>query len=133
MTASESTLRVLVVDDNRDAADSLSLLVKLWGHDVRTAYNGTAVTLAPVYKPDVILLDIGMPKLDGNNMTRQLRQRTDFKDTLFIAVTGYQDEANRLLSHEAGFDHYLIKPIDPGVLEKLLLVKLLTKRRASQS
>lgn len=133
MTASESTLRVLVVDDNRDAADSLSLLVKLWGHDVRTAYNGAAVTLAPVYKPDVILLDIGMPKLDGNTMTRQLRQQSDFRDTLFIAVTGFHDEAHRLLSYEAGFDHYLIKPIDPGVLEKLLLVKQFTKRLAPRA
>lgn len=131
MTASESTLRVLVVDDNRDAADSLSLLVKLWGHDVRTAYNGAAVTLAPAYKPDVILLDIGIPKLDGNAMTRLLRQQPDFQETLFIAVTGFHDEAHRLLSRDAGFDHYLIKPIDPGVLEKLLLVKVLAKRRAS--
>ena len=128
MDTNGSTLRVLVIDDNKDAADSLSLLVKLWGHDVRTGYNGSAAALIPVFRPDVILLDIGLPKMDGNQMARKLRQQDDFKDTLVIAVTGYHDEANRILSKEAGIDHYLIKPVDPGVLEKLLLMKLLTKR-----
>jgi DNA-binding response OmpR family regulator len=123
MTAAARVLRVLVVDDNRDAADSLAMLCKMWGYDVQCAYNGSAIHMVPRFKPDVILLDIAMPKLNGNAMAKQVRAQEEFKDTLIIAVSGYHDEANRLLSRDAGIDHYLIKPVDPGVLEKLLLVK----------
>ena len=128
MTAHGRNLRVLVVDDNRDAADSLTVLVGMWGHEVRTAYNGSAIHAVPVFQPDVIVLDIGMPKMDGNSMARLLRQQECYDDTLIIAVTGYHDEARRLLSREAGIDHYLIKPVDPRVLEALLLVKANAKR-----
>lgn len=118
-------LRVFVVDDNRDAADSLAMLVQLWGHDVERDYDGSAIPRIQAYRPDVILLDIGMPKMDGNLVARRLREDNDHKQTLIIAVTGYHDEARRLFAKEAGFDHYLIKPVDPSVLEKLLLMKVL--------
>lgn len=128
MTASPRVLRVLVVDDNHDAADSLSLLCKMWGYEVQTAYNGSAINMVPTFKPDAIVLDIAMPKLDGHKMARQVRALDDHRDTLIIAVSGYHDEANRLLSKESGIDHYLIKPVDPSVLEKLLLIKDMATR-----
>jgi CheY-like chemotaxis protein len=128
MTAQGSILRVLVVDDERDNADSLGLLVGLWGYEVRCSYNGSALPLAEEFRPDVIVLDIAMPKLDGNSMARYLRQQEAFRDALLIAVSGYHDEAVRQLSVEAGFDHYLVKPIDVRALEKLLLAKAHLKR-----
>lgn len=133
MDANGNKLRVLVVDDNRDAADSLAMLVKLWGHDVEIGYDGTAINRVPVFNPDVVLLDIGLPKLDGNRFTQEIRRQPEFLSTLIIAVTGFHDEARRVLSHAAGIDHYLIKPVDPGVLKKLLQVKLLEKNSATSS
>ena len=128
MTTNGNALRVLVVDDDADTADSLAVLVQMWGHEVHTAYNGTAINAVPVFKPDVIVLDIGLPKLDGNGMAKRVRAQACYDGTLIIAVTGYHDEARRLLSREAGIDHYLIKPVDPRVLEALLLVKANAKR-----
>jgi two-component system CheB/CheR fusion protein len=121
-------LRVFVVDDNRDAADSLAMLVKLWGYDVACGYNGSALRQLQAFAPDVVLLDIGLPKMDGNSITRTLREDPNYSNTLIIAVTGYHDEARRLFAKEAGFDHYLIKPVDPSVLEKLLIMKSLALR-----
>lgn len=128
MTDSKSKLCVLVVDDNKDAADSMSKLVRLWGHEVQTAYDASAIELIPAFRPDVVLLDIGMPRMDGNTMARQMRKIDGANHMLIIAVTGYHDEASRLLSKSAGVDHYLIKPVDLSVLEKLLLMKLMEKR-----
>lgn len=133
MTASKSNLRVLVIDDNRDAADSLAMLVKLWGHEVEIGYDGTAVNRVPEFRPDVVLLDIGLPKLDGNKVAQQIRQWPESQRALVIAVTGFHDEARKQLSQAAGIDHYLIKPVDPGVLKKLLLIKLLEKNSAISS
>ncbi len=124
-------LRVLVVDDNRDAADSLSMLVNLWRHDGRAAYDGaTALEMASVRQPDVVLLDLSMPKMDGCQMARRLRRQAAFADTLLIAVTGWTDQAHRLLCDNAGFDHYLLKPIDLARLENLLLRE---RRRLARS
>jgi CheY-like chemotaxis protein len=115
-------LRVLVVDDNRDYADSLSMLVHKWGHDVQTAYNGaTALGIMGSRQPDVVLADLAMPNMDGCQMARQLRRQTRFNHTLLIAITGYADRPHRLLCDEAGFDHCLIKPIELADLEILLL------------
>jgi CheY-like chemotaxis protein len=115
-------LRVLIADDNRDAADSLSTLVNLWDHDGRVAYDGAAaLEMASVCRPDVVLMDLAMPKMDGCQVARRLRQLARFKDTLLIVITGYADNAHRRLCDEAGFDHYLIKPIDLSRLETLLL------------
>ncbi len=114
-------LRVLVVDDNHDCADSLSMLVQLWGNDVRTAYDGAAaLKMAVVHQPDVVLLDLTMLKMDGCQVARQLRQQAAFADTLLIAVSGWTDEVHLQRCDEAGFDHYLIKPIDLASLEILL-------------
>ena len=115
-------LRVLVVDDHRDCADSLALLVRLWGYDVQTAYNGAAALEMMVSRqPNVALVDLAMPTMDGCRMARRLRQQMRFNHTLLIAITGWADQAHRLLCDEAGFDHCLVKPIDLADLEKLLL------------
>lgn len=128
MVASGRILRVLVVDDNRDAADSLAMLCRMWGYEVQSAYNGSAIRMVPIFKPDVIVLDIAMPKMDGNKMAREVREQDCYRETLIIAVTGYHDDAHRLLSKQAGIDHYLIKPVDPTVLEKLLMMKDMATR-----
>jgi CheY-like chemotaxis protein len=113
---------VLVVDDNKAAADNLSRLVTLWRNDVRTAYDGAAaLEMAVILKPHVVLLDLSMPKMDGCQMARRLRRQAAFADSLLIAITGWTDQAHRLLCAEAGFDHYLIKPIEPARLKSLLL------------
>ena len=115
-------LRVLVVDDNHDCADSLSTLVRRWGHDVQTAYNGAAaLEMMGSHQPDVVLTDLAMPGMDGCRMVRHLRRQTRFNHTLLIAITGWVDQVHRLLCDEDGFDLYLIKPIELADLEKLLL------------
>jgi two-component system OmpR family response regulator len=115
-------LRVLVVDDNYDCADSLSTLIHLWGHDVQTAYSSAAaLEMMGSRQPDVALVDLAMPNMDGCQMARRLRQQTRFNHTLLIAITGHGDQAHHLLCDEAGFDHFLLKPLELDDLEKLLL------------
>jgi CheY-like chemotaxis protein len=122
-TASYRLLRVLVVDDYRDAADSLALLVKMWGHDVRLAYDGAAaLEMASAFRPDVLLLDIAMPKMNGVCTAQQLRRQARFQDTRLIAITGYGDSAHRLL-WEKVFDIYLVKPVECTTLEVLLMLE----------
>jgi CheY-like chemotaxis protein len=119
--ACKRTLRVLIAEDERDTADTTSLLLTAWGHEVRLAYDGAAaLDLAAAYEPDVLLLDIAMPKMDGCRLAQQLRRQSRFRDTLLIAMTGYADKAHRLLCEEAGFDFCLIKPVDPSTVERLL-------------
>ncbi len=114
-------LRVLVVDDCRDAADILSVLVTMWGHEARVAYGGeTALQLAADYQPDVLLLDLAMPGVNGCQLARQLRRQIRFKGTLLIATIGYAEDAHRLLAALAGFDLFLVKPIEPALVEALL-------------
>jgi len=122
-------LRVLVVDDNKDAADSLSRLLQLWGHTVRTAYDELAVDLVPEFQPEAVLLDIGMPRMDGHTMAQHIRQRSTIKDVLIIAVTGFHDDTVRKRAHDAGFDHYLVKPVDTTALQKLLAQKRMEKQQ----
>jgi signal transduction histidine kinase len=113
--------RVLVVDDNRDAADSLSLLLKLQGHEVHTAYDGLeAVAAAEKLTPDVILLDIGLPGLDGYETARRIREQQGLNGSLLVALTGWGQERDRLDAKEAGFDLHLVKPIDAAALNGLL-------------
>lgn len=131
MDGYKEKLRVFIVDDNRDTADSLAVLVKFWGYHVQSGYNGTALESLLAFQPHVVLLDIGLPKLNGHRITRRLRDLNEYRDALIIAITGFHDDANRLLSLEAGFDHYLIKPVDPSVLEKLLFMKMLSLRQGS--
>src|SRR5512145_2378697 len=125
----ERLLRVLVVDDYKDAADSLCVLVKMWRHEARVAYDGAAAfELAASFQPDVLLLDIAMPTLDGFNLAQKLRRQTVLKDAALIAITGYADRTHRLLWEKA-FDHYLVKPVQPSIVEHLLLLE--QRRRAN--
>lgn len=121
--ATSPTVRVLVVDDYPDAADSLALLVGLWDHEVRVAYDGlSALQLAKAFLPDVLLLDLGLPKVDGVQLAQELRRHPGLGGSIFIAVTGYGDPAHRLQAEAAGLDHFLIKPVDTDLLERLLKV-----------
>jgi DNA-binding response OmpR family regulator len=119
----------LVADDNRDAADTLAHLVRLWGHDTRVAYDGTsALDLTLRYRPEVALLDVAMPGCNGNRLAVQLRARPGLRGALLMAVSGFPDEAHRRRSLEAGFDRYLVKPVEPGCLEELLTLRLEARR-----
>jgi PAS domain S-box-containing protein len=113
------SLRVLVVEDNTDAADSLSLLLRLYGHEVQLARTGvTTLAIAATFRPDVVLLDIGLPDMDGYQVAKRLRQLPEFKDVMICALTGFTpSEADRQRQQETGFNHYFIKPVK---LEKLL-------------
>ena len=111
--------RILVVDDNRDAAESLAMLLKLSGHEVHTAHDGLdAVEAAAKFKPDVILLDLGLPKLNGYEAARRIRERRG--DVVLVALTGWGQEKDRRRSAEAGFDTHIVKPVDYNALTKLL-------------
>jgi PAS domain S-box-containing protein len=113
--------RVLLVDDNRDGARSLARLIRLLGHDIRLAFDGLeAIQVAADFKPDLVLLDIGLPKLNGYDVAREMRSRPWGKKMTLVAVTGWGREMDRRQSHEAGFDRHLTKPVEPGVLEALL-------------
>ena len=112
-----SPRRVLVVDDNVDSVFSFLILLKASGHDVRSAHDGpTAVQAALDYRPDVALLDIGLPGLNGSEVAKRIRQHPVLKDIVLIALTGYGQDSDRQASMQAGFNHHLTKPIDPGEL-----------------
>ena len=114
-------LRVLVVDDNLDAANSLTTLLRIKGHDVRTAYDGiSAVDVAALYKPDVVLLDVGLPRLNGFDVARRIREAEHGKNVVFVALTGWGHAEDRRRSKEAGFDHHLVKPADPNAVDAIL-------------
>ena len=117
----ESSLRILIVDDNRDSADSLSMMLKIMGNETRTAYDGEeALAAANVFRPAVILLDIGLPKLNGYETCRRIREQPGGKELVIIAQTGWGQNVDRQRTHEAGFDHHMVKPVDPHALMKLL-------------
>jgi CheY-like chemotaxis protein len=117
-------LRVLVVDDDQDATDGLVRLVRRWGHAARFAYDGrSGLRVAAAQHPDVVLLDIAMPIMDGYQVARQLRLDFVKKDCFIIAVTGSADEECREKCSEAGIDVVLIKPVQPPVLETLLMLE----------
>jgi len=113
--------RILVVDDNVDAADSLSRLLRLQAHEVRVAYDGlAALAAARDMNPDVVLLDIGLPKMDGLEVARSLRARADGPRPLLVAMTGFGQAEDRARTAAAGFDHHLTKPVDPSLLQSLI-------------
>ncbi len=113
--------RILIADDNLDAAESLMELLQILGNDVRVANDGMeAVHAAGELKPDVILLDIGMPNLNGYEACRRIREQTWSEKTVLIALTGWGQDEDRRRSSEAGFDHHLVKPVDLTALQKLL-------------
>jgi CheY-like chemotaxis protein len=116
-----SRLRMLVVDDNRDSVESLSTLLRLMGNDVHVGYDGMeAVHSARTYLPDVVLLDVGLPLRNGYEVARMIRGEPWGRHMVLIALTGWGQEQDRRQSREAGFDHHLVKPVDPKVLMTLV-------------
>ena len=114
-------LRVLVVDDNRDVADSLVMMVKIEGHEVFVAYDTAAgLRLAAEVVPDLIFHDIGLPAMSGFEAARRLRQDPRLRKTLLIAYTGYQTDLDQKQAKEAGFDRYVVKPMEHEALVALL-------------
>ena len=114
-------MRILVVEDNRDVADSLRLLLALYGYEVAVAYCGHGgVRAAQQYRPDVVLCDIGLPGLDGYAVASRLRQNPSTAKARLIAVTAYGQDEDRRRSHEAGFEQHLVKPVGPDDLRRAL-------------
>jgi two-component system CheB/CheR fusion protein len=113
-------LRVLVVEDNPDTAETMCFVLKLWGHSPLIARDGPAgIQAAEEFCPDVMLLDIGLPLLDGYEVARRVRQLPG-KQPVIICISGYGQDEDRRRSREAGCDHHLLKPADPDVLAQLL-------------
>jgi DNA-binding response OmpR family regulator len=116
-----TALRVLLVDDCRDVVDTLAFLLRHWGHDVQVAYDApSALSLAASYRPQLVLLDLAMPKVDGFQLARQLREQEGLEKVVLVAVTGLADEPYRRQGEAAGLDGYLVKPVEADVLERLL-------------
>jgi CheY-like chemotaxis protein len=114
-------MRVLVVDNNRDAADSLAMLLKLVHCEVRVTYDGFAcLEEAATFLPDLLLADVGMPRMDGNELARQIRQCKSHDRAFLAAITGFADARHRELAGAAGFDEYLVKPVAAESIYDLL-------------
>ena len=117
----EAALRVLVVDDNMDSAKSLGMLLEATGHDVQLAYDGpTALQATLDYRPNVVLLDIGLPGLDGYKVAKRIREQPTLKNVVLVAMTGYGHVADLRRSDEAGFNHHLVKPADFMKIKEIL-------------
>jgi len=113
--------RILVVDDNKDSADTLAMLLRLKGNDIRIAYDGLeALEVAELFQPAIVLLDIGLPKLNGYDVARRIRQQPWGRDVVLVALTGWGNDEDRHLSQEAGFNLHIVKPVELVSLEKLL-------------
>lgn len=118
----QQSRRVLVVDDNADSADTLAMLIELLGAEVQVARNGPAALAAlDAFHPTTVLLDIGMPGMDGYEVARRIRLRAGFETVTLIALTGWSLDEDRRRTQESGFDHHLVKPVDVDVLNELLL------------
>lgn len=119
--AALSGSRILVVDDNKDSADSLAMLLRLKANEIRTAYDGMeAVKVAETFRPELVLLDIGLPKLNGYDVARHIRQQPWGRNVLLVALTGWGQDEDRRRSQEAGFNFHIVKPVELSALEKLL-------------
>jgi CheY-like chemotaxis protein len=119
---SKSLCRILVADDNADAADSLARMLQMMGHEVRTANDGAeAIDVADAFKPDLVLLDIGMPKVNGYEACRKMKEKPWTGSTIFVALTGWGQDEDKRKSREAGFDQHLTKPVDYSTLEKVFV------------
>jgi CheY-like chemotaxis protein len=113
--------RLLVVDDNRDAAESMSMLLEMWGHEVVYAYDGpSALETAQQWQPEAVFLDIGLPGMDGYEVAERLRELPQAKDAVLVAITGYGQDDDRRRSQRAGIDHHLVKPVAPDALRNLI-------------
>lgn len=113
--------KILVVDDNHDSALSMSMMLSIMGHDTRTAHDGeTAVATAESFRPDVVLLDIGLPKLNGYEVAQRIREQSWGTSMYLIAVTGWGQDEDRQRSTEVGLNLHMVKPVEPAALERLL-------------
>jgi CheY-like chemotaxis protein len=127
--ASPMRHRILVVDDNRDAAVTLAMMLRIMGHDTQTAHDGVdAVQAAARFQPDVVLLDIGLPKLNGYEVCRRIRGQPHGGEIAVIALTGWGRDEDRCQSAEAGFDFHLVKPVSVDTLGQLLSALAPTER-----
>jgi two-component system, chemotaxis family, CheB/CheR fusion protein len=116
-----SRRRLLVVDDNKDAAESMSMLLEMWGYDVAFAYDGpSALETAQQWQPEAVFLDIGLPGMDGYEVAERLRELPQAKRVVLIAITGYGQDDDRRRSQRAGIDHHLVKPVAPDALRNLI-------------
>ena len=113
--------RILVVDDNHDSALSLAMMLSIMGHETRTAHDGeSAVSSAESFLPEVVLLDIGLPKLNGYEVAQRIRENKWGQSMFLIAVTGWGQEEDRQRSSEVGLNVHMVKPVEPAALERLL-------------
>jgi CheY-like chemotaxis protein len=121
-TSASIVRRILVADDNRDAGDTLAMLLRLDGHEVHVATDGLeAVEMFGRVQPDVVILDIGMPGLSGHEVARRIRDQRCDRPVTLIAVTGWGQKADKDRAAASGFDHHFTKPVEPTVLSALLL------------
>jgi CheY-like chemotaxis protein len=133
-TAEDRMLHVLVVDDNRPAADSLCMLLRMWGYDCRVAYDGIAGLQAALdYRPDCLLMDICMPGMDGFTLASRLRRQPELEGSKLVALTAFSDEDHIQRAREVGFDHYFVKPADLAELWRLLGMMEEVMRLASRT
>ena len=124
--------RILVVDDLADAADSMAMVLRIWGYDAEVSYDGAAaLATAAAYRPQVVLMDLGLPVMDGLEVARLFLAWAEFRHVVLIALTGYTDQKSRNPAREAGFHHYLLKPVELGHLKELLADYLAAGRRAA--
>jgi len=121
LTPSKQGFRILVVDDNHDSALSLAMMLSIMGHETRTAHDGeSAVATAESFLPEVVLLDIGLPKLNGYEVAQRIRESAWGASMFLIAVTGWGQEEDRQRSSEVGLNVHMVKPVEPAALERLL-------------
>ena len=117
----EIPVRILVVDDNVDAADGLKMVLELDGEEARVAYDGqSALATAREFRPQIALLDVGMPGMDGYEIARRLRSAPETRGAILVAVTGWGQTEDRRRSKEAGLDYHLVKPVEPATLQRLV-------------
>ena len=113
--------RVLLVDDSVDAAEAMSMLLETLGHEVRVMHDGpSALAMVDDFTPDVVILDIGLPGMDGFEVAREMRTRAVTKTALLIALTGYGADSDKQKARDAGFDHHLVKPVSFTAIETVI-------------
>ena len=118
---SEKARRVLVVDDNHDSAESLAMLLRLLGHEVNTAHDGpSALSSASRHRPEIVLLDIGLPGMNGYDVAKEIRASPDLNAIRLVAITGYGQEGDRRRALDAGFDEHVVKPVEVDKLTELM-------------
>jgi CheY-like chemotaxis protein len=117
--------RILIADDLADSVDSLAMLLQMMGHEVWTARDGIeALAAAEEHRPDVVLMDLGMPRMDGYEACRRMREAPWGRELLLVALTGWGQKEDRRRTAEAGFDHHMVKPVEPAGLLQLIEAKV---------